>query len=129
MITIFIIDLFLNSFFQIPSNLIISYIPFIKNNNIISYFFIYLYLCINFYAFNIYNYIIVILIIIINKRLLIKRSTLMIILIDYFIYYLAFGLKYNSMNIINFLNTYLFTSILVLIIYHILPKFNIKLNR
>ena len=127
MIIIFIIDLFLNNVLYLPCSLIISYLAFLKKSNYLSYFTISIFISL-YYWHSLTSYLFYVsLILFINNIFLKNKGKLFIILVDYLIFYLLLGLIYSSLDIILFIKIYFITYILALVIYHILPKYNIKL--
>ena len=128
MIILFIIDLLINKIFNCSSYLLISYIPFLKRNNIMAFFtliiFIDLYL-----LSSIFNVIIISIIIIFNTIFLVNLNKKSKILIDYLLYFFILQLSFNALRLDKFMIIIFFTFIEIHIIYHILPKFHIKLFR
>ena len=129
MIIIFLIDILINTVYNIPSNLIISYLPYVNNKNVLPYFLIIIFLNFYYYEFWALGVIIIGIMYLINKTILKKTNYILTILINNLIYYLAYSLLYNTMNIISFFNQYIIVFIFSLFAYHILPKLNIRLFR
>lgn len=127
MIIIFILDLILCNVLNIPLNLIISFIPFVNQNNIASYLAITIFISTYYWKNPLLYILIIIILFLINNLFFRKQKSIKIIMVNYLIYYLLIGLIYNSLNIVRFIIIYFITFILVSIIYHILPKQNINL--
>ena len=129
MIILFLLDMLMSSVFLIPTNFIISFIPYVRYYNFVPYILITIFINIYYIGFNIIGLMFIFIIFLMNKTIFSHKNLLLVNLLNYFIYYLAFGFIYNSLNLKSFTKSYLIACLFVIIIYHILPKFNIKLFR
>ena len=86
MIIIFLLDIIMSSVFLIPTNFIISYIPYIRYDNFVPYILITIFLNIYFMGFNIINLIIILVIFLMTKTICLPKNLLFVNLFNYLIY-------------------------------------------